>query len=65
MPLNYAEKIVAEDVLVMAENSEEEPDPQQLNFWVPSVVNLRVAWPVDGGKTQAVFGLVVYRLSLC
>jgi hypothetical protein len=65
LPSTYTGKTGAENVQVMDENCEDEPEPQELSFSMPSVVNLCVVLPVDGKKTQAVFGLVVYRLSIC
>jgi hypothetical protein len=47
-----------EDVLVIAETSEAEPDAQQLKYFAQGVGNVRVGWMGGGEKTQEVLRLV-------
>ncbi len=47
-----------EDVLVIAEGSEAEPDAKQLKYWAPGIGNVRVGWKGEGEKTQEVLELV-------
>jgi hypothetical protein len=47
-----------EDVLVIAETSESEPDAQQLKYYAPGVGNVRVGWRGEGEKTQETLELV-------
>jgi hypothetical protein len=47
-----------EDVLVIAESSEEEPDAHQLKYFARGVGNVRVGWRGEGEKTQEVLELV-------
>ncbi len=46
------------DVLVIAEGSEAEPDAKQLKYWAPGIGNVRVGWKGEGEKTQEVLELV-------
>jgi hypothetical protein len=41
-----------EDVLIVAETSQAEPDAQQLKYWAKGVGNVRVGWRGSGEKTQ-------------
>ena len=47
-----------EDVLVIAEGSEAEPDAKQLKYWAPGIGNVQVGWKGEGEKTQEVLELV-------
>jgi hypothetical protein len=47
-----------ENVLVISETSEAEPDAHQLKYWAPGVGNVRVGWKGEGEKTQEVLELV-------
>jgi hypothetical protein len=47
-----------EDVLVIAESSESEPDAQQLKYYAPGVGNVRVGWRGEGEKTKETLELV-------
>lgn len=47
-----------EDVLVVAEGSEAEPDAQQLKYFAHGVGNIKVGWRGEGEKTQEVLRLV-------
>jgi len=53
-----------EDVLVIAETSQSEPDAQQLKYWARGVGNVRVGWRGQGEKTKETLELVeVVQLS--
>jgi hypothetical protein len=53
-----------QDVLVIAETSEAEPDAFQLKFWAPKVGNVRTDWRGAGEKNQEILELVeLVRLS--
>jgi hypothetical protein len=53
-----------EDVLVIAETSESEPDAQQLKYYARGVGNVRVGWKGAGEKTQETLELItVEQLS--
>jgi hypothetical protein len=53
-----------EDVLVIAETSESEPDAQQLKYYAPGVGNVQVGWRGAGEKTRETLELVkVEQLS--
>jgi len=47
-----------EDVLVIAETSQAEPDAQQLKYWARGVGNVRVGWRGQGEKTKETLELV-------
>jgi hypothetical protein len=47
-----------EDVLVIAETSQAEPDAQQLKYFVRGVGNVRVGWRGEGEKTKETLELV-------
>lgn len=47
-----------EDVLVIAESSQSEPDAQQLKYYAPGVGNVRVGWRGAGEKTKETLELV-------
>lgn len=47
-----------EDVLVISETSEAEPDANQLKYFAQGVGNVRVGWMGEGEKTQEVLRLV-------
>ncbi len=47
-----------EDVLVIAETSQAEPDAQQLKYWARGVGNVRVGWRGAGEKTQETLELI-------
>ena len=47
-----------ENVLVIAESSESEPDAQQLKYFAPNVGNIRVGWRGEGEITQETLELV-------
>ena len=47
-----------ENVLIIAETSELEPDATQLKFFAPGVGNIRVGWRGEGEVTQEVLELV-------
>ncbi len=47
-----------EDVLVIAETSQAEPDAQQLKYYAPGVGNVRVSWRGEGEKTKETLELV-------
>lgn len=47
-----------EDVLVIAETSQAEPDAQQLKYYAPGVGNIRVTWRGEGEKTKETLELV-------
>jgi hypothetical protein len=46
-----------EDVLVIAESSQSEPDAQQLKYFARGVGNVRVGWRGAGEKTKEVLEL--------
>jgi hypothetical protein len=53
-----------EDVLVISESSQAEPDAQQLKYWARGVGNVRVGWKGQGEKTRETLELVeVVQLS--
>lgn len=47
-----------EEVMVIAEGSEEEGDAKQLKYWAKGVGNVKVGWMGEGEKTQEVLELV-------
>jgi hypothetical protein len=47
-----------EDVMVIAEGSEEEGDAKQLKYWAKGVGNVKVGWMGEEEKTQEVLELV-------
>src|SRR3990172_8198825 len=47
-----------ENVLVIAETSQSEPDAEQLKYYAPSVGNVRVGWRGAGEKTKETLELV-------
>jgi hypothetical protein len=47
-----------EDVLVISETSQAEPDAEQLKYHARGVGNVRVGWRGEGEKTQEVLELV-------
>lgn len=49
-----------EDVLVIAETSQEEPDAFQLKYYARGVGNVRVGWRGEGEKTQETLELVEF-----
>ena len=50
-----------ENVLVIAETSQSEPDAYQLKSYAPGVGNVHVGWRGDGEKTKEVLELTVYE----
>ena len=53
-----------ENVLVISETSEAEPDANQLKYFARSFGNIKVGWKGDGEKTQEVLELVkINKLS--
>lgn len=51
-----------DDVLVIAESSQSEPDALQLKYYAPGVGNVRVGWTGAGEKTRETLELVKFEI---